>query len=74
MLRFAAEGESHWGDRRQFSRAGRTAKPDARSSHGNISAVCVNALAGILIAKPLVQEEGYVYTDRPGVGVVVLYW
>ena len=29
--------------------------------------------AGILIAKPLVQEEGYVYTVRPGFGVVALY-
>lgn len=72
MQRFAAEGESHWGDRRQFSMAGRVAKPDSRPAHGNNSAVVSTPGAGILIAKPLVQEEGYVYTDRPGFGVVVL--
>ena len=37
-----------------------------------IRAVVSTTRAGILIAKPLVQEEGYVYTDHPGAGVVVL--
>ena len=55
-----------------FLMAGRVAKQILVTLMAIIQRSVSTPGAGILIAKPLVQEEGYVYTDHPGFGVVVL--